>query len=93
VTLFQETWLLDTRWNIADSCSRRKRDMQILKVCAQELYITVVHSLLAKANYMATHEFNKVKTYICPEEKNTRKIEYLINSNTINHVITNLEIK
>lgn len=43
--------------------------MLILTAFAQELYITLVHISLAKANHMPTLKFNKVEMYNCPAEK------------------------
>lgn len=43
--------------------------MLILTAFAQELYITLAHVSLAKANHMATCEFNKEKMYNFPAGK------------------------
>lgn len=58
----EHCWLLQQR-------KKRKKISLALKAFAQELYITLAHISLAKANHMATYKFNKVEMYTCPAEK------------------------
>lgn len=43
--------------------------MLALKAFAQEIYVTLAHISLTKANHIATRKFNKVEMYNCPAEK------------------------
>ena len=67
--------------------------MLALKAFAQEIYVTLAHISLTKANRKATRKFNKVEMYNCPQKRYHKEMEYLVSSNTINHAITNSKTK
>lgn len=60
---------LEHYWLLQQRKKTKRKILLALKAFAQELYITLAHISLTKANHTATSKLNKVEMYNSPAEK------------------------